>query len=83
MKYRGVSYSIVRGNTPNVWRWSVMVGRPEMLRIGDAATEDQAELEVREVIDRAIELEQSLRFQVGPKQQMCRAWPRAISPPGF
>jgi hypothetical protein len=46
-----------------------MVGRPEMLRIGEADTEQQAEAKVHEVIDRAIQLEQSLRFQVGPKQQ--------------
>jgi hypothetical protein len=69
MKYRGVSYSIVRGNTPNVWRWSVMVGRPEMLRIGEADTEQQAEAKVHEVIDRALKVEETLRFQVGPKQE--------------
>jgi hypothetical protein len=69
MNYRGVSYSIVRGNTPNVWRWSVMVGRPEMLRIGEAATEPQAEAKVHEVIDRALKVEETLRFQVGPKQE--------------
>jgi hypothetical protein len=69
MKYPGVSYSIVRGNTPNVWRWSVMVGRPEMLRIGEADTEQQAEAKVHEVIDRALKVEETLRFQVGPKQE--------------
>jgi hypothetical protein len=62
MKYRGVSYSIVRGNNSNVWHWSVMVGRPELLRIGDAATEHQAEADVRNVIDRALKVEKTLRF---------------------
>ena len=50
MKYRGVSYL---GKTPNVWRWTVTVGQPQMLRIGDAATEHQAEVGVREVITRS------------------------------
>jgi hypothetical protein len=68
MKYRGVSYSI-RGNTPNVWRWSVMVGRPEMLRIGEADTEQQAEAKVHEVIDRALKVAETLRFPGGPKQK--------------
>jgi hypothetical protein len=52
-----------------VWRWSVMVGRPEMLRIGEADTEQQAEAKVHEVIDRALKVEETLRFQVGPKQE--------------
>jgi hypothetical protein len=68
MKHRGVSYSIVRGNTPDVWRWSVMVGRPEMLRIGEAATEHQAQAEVHEVIDRALKVQKTLRF-LKPKQK--------------
>jgi hypothetical protein len=62
MKYRGVSYSIVSGKTPNVWRWSVKVGQPELLRIGDAATEHQAEAEDREVIDRTLKVQKTLRF---------------------
>ena len=68
MKYRGVSYSIVRGKTLNVWHWSVTVGQPELLRIGDAATEHQAEAEVQQVIDRALKVQKTLRF-VGRKQQ--------------
>ena len=46
MKYRGVAYSVVRGGPPGVWRWSVMVGQPEMLRMGDEETEHHAEMEV-------------------------------------
>lgn len=61
MKYHGVSYSIIQGNTPDVWRWSVMVGQPEMLRIGDAPTEQQAEAQVQQVIDRALTVQQTLR----------------------
>ena len=62
MKYRGVAYSVVRGGPPNVWRWSVMVGKPEMLRMGDAETERRAEIEVRGVIDRALDVVEALRF---------------------
>jgi hypothetical protein len=37
-----------------------MVGRPEMLRIGEAATEHQANLQVRDVIDRALAFQEKL-----------------------
>ena len=47
MKYRGVAYSVVRGGPPDVWRWSVMVGQPEMLRMGDEETEHHAEMRVQ------------------------------------
>jgi hypothetical protein len=47
MKYRGINYSIVRGSEPDFWLWIVLVGQPEMLRLGVAATEDQAEIHVR------------------------------------
>ena len=57
MKYPGVSYLIIRGNTPKVWRWSVMIAQPEMLRIGDAATEQEAEAQVHQVIDRALNVQ--------------------------
>jgi hypothetical protein len=38
MEYRGVEYTITQGTQPDVWRWRVMVGKPEMLRMGEAAT---------------------------------------------
>jgi hypothetical protein len=61
MEYRGVKYSVVQGSSPNVWRWQVVVGKPEMLRIGDAATERQATAEVHDVIDRALAMQEALR----------------------
>jgi hypothetical protein len=67
MKYRSVDYSIVRGSTPDVWRWSVLVGQPEMLRLGEAATEQQADVQVRKIIDRALDVKEALRF-LEPKQ---------------
>jgi hypothetical protein len=61
MKYRGVEYSVVQAGSPNVWRWSVLVGKPEMLRLGDAETKRQAEVRVHEVIDRALGVQEALR----------------------
>lgn len=51
MKYRGVEYTIIQGTQPDVWKWRVMVGRPEMLRMGEATDQMHAELQVRHVID--------------------------------
>ena len=47
--------------------WGVLVGRPEMLRIGDAESEHQAEVHVRAVIDRAFALEEMFRSQPNDK----------------
>jgi hypothetical protein len=61
MEYRGVKYAVVQGVRPNVWRWTVLVGRPEMLRRGEAETEHRADMEARAVIDRALALEEMFR----------------------
>ncbi len=58
--YRGVEFSMVRCAAGGRWRWSVLVGQPAMLRMGEAATEEQAELNARNVIDRAIAIEETL-----------------------
>lgn len=60
MEYRGVKYSVIQGNS-GVWKWAVTVGKPPMLRIGEASTEQQVKIEVHRIIDRAIELEAKLR----------------------
>jgi hypothetical protein len=62
MKYRGVEFSVIRGNSPGVWRWSVVVGHPEMLRLGEEDTEAHATARVHEVIDRALDVQEALRF---------------------
>jgi hypothetical protein len=59
MEYRGVKYTVVQGSQPDVWRWSVLVGNPEMLRLGDETTEQKAVMEVRRVIDRALAIEKA------------------------
>jgi hypothetical protein len=61
MEYRGVKYTVVQGPLPGVWKWSLLVGRPEMLRLGEAATQVMAGEQVQTVIDRAIALEESRR----------------------
>lgn len=61
MEYLGVKYSVVQGSSPNVWRWRVLVGAPEMLRLGDAKSEHQAKSQAHEVIDRALALQEALR----------------------
>ena len=61
MEYHGIKYTITQGTQPDVWRWQVMVGRPEMLRMGEAPTQVKAEIEVSRVIDRALEVQKRLR----------------------
>lgn len=61
MEYRGIEYTVVQGSSPNVWRWRVRVGKPEMLRLGDAATEEEAKAKAHALIDRAFALEQALQ----------------------
>jgi hypothetical protein len=61
MEHRGVKYAVVKDKRLGLWRWSVLVGRPEMLRIGDADSEQKAEAAVKAVIDRALALQKSLR----------------------
>lgn len=39
-----------------------MVGQPAMLRLGEATTEQQAEMEVWRVIDRSLDVTEALRF---------------------
>jgi hypothetical protein len=56
LRYRGITYTITQGSTPDVWRWQVMVGNPAMLRLGEASTEADAETKVKSIIDRSIKL---------------------------
>jgi len=42
MEYRGIKFEVVQGSLPDVWKWSAMSGDPQMLRMGEAATEQQA-----------------------------------------
>jgi hypothetical protein len=52
VEYRGVKYTITQGTQPNgLWRWRTVVGKPEMLRMGEESSRMQAELSVKRVID--------------------------------
>jgi hypothetical protein len=46
-----------------------MVGQPEMLRMGEAATDHQAEKRVHLVIDRALDVQEAVRF-LNPRQSV-------------
>jgi hypothetical protein len=61
MEYRGVRFVVVKDERLGRWRWSVLLGRPEMLRIGDAESEHKADVQVRAVIDGALALQEMLR----------------------
>lgn len=61
MEYRGHEFDVIQGNTPDVWRWSVLVGNPRMLRIGEATTEEKAVASVKQVIDRALTIQATLK----------------------
>jgi hypothetical protein len=45
-----------------------MVGKPEMLRMGDEETEREADRRVHEIIDRALDVQEALRF-LNPSQR--------------
>jgi hypothetical protein len=59
MEYRGIKFEVVQGSLPDVWKWSVLIGDPQMLRIGEAATEQQAVTQVKQVIDRGLAVQAS------------------------
>jgi hypothetical protein len=59
MEHPGIKYSVVRGSQSDVWRWSVLVGQPKMLRLGEAGTEQQAEM-LQQMIDRALAVQETL-----------------------
>ncbi len=31
MEYRGVKFEVLQGSLPDVWKWSVVIGDPQML----------------------------------------------------
>jgi hypothetical protein len=51
MEYRGVKYTITQEARPDAWRWRTVVGKPPVIRTGEASTPMQAELHVKKLID--------------------------------
>jgi hypothetical protein len=52
-EYRGISYSVVRTGATS-WEWSVSLGAPTVLKMGEAASELLAAVRVRQLIDEAL-----------------------------
>jgi hypothetical protein len=61
MVYRGHEFEVIQGSTPDFWKWSVLIGNPRMLRIGEANTEEKAVASVKKVIDRALTIQAALK----------------------
>jgi hypothetical protein len=51
MEHRGVKFTITRDVAFQTWRWRTMLGNPPKLRTGEEASEAQAEVQVKQVID--------------------------------
>ena len=54
MEYRGVEYTVVQGIERGVWKWSVSLGDPKMIKVGQARNKQDAVAEVELAIDRAL-----------------------------
>ena len=54
MEYRGVEYTVVQGIERGVWKWSVSLGDPKMIKVGQAKNKQDAVAEVERAIDRAL-----------------------------
>ena len=59
MEYRGIKFEVLQGSYSGIWTWSLLVGDPQMLRIGEAASEEAAVNRVKQVIDRALAVQAS------------------------
>ena len=54
MEYRGVEYTVVQGIERGVWKWSVSLGNPKMIKVGQAKNKQDAVAEVERAIDRRL-----------------------------
>jgi hypothetical protein len=54
MEYRGVEYTVVQGIERGVWKWSVSLGDPKMIKVGQAKNKQDAVAEVERAIDRRL-----------------------------
>jgi hypothetical protein len=65
MEYRGIRFEVVQAACQTCGKWSLLIGDPQMLRIGEAASEQEAMAQVKQVIDRVLAIEASRRRQNG------------------
>ena len=54
MEYRGVQYTVVQGIERGVWKWSVSLGEPKIIKVSQAKTKQNAVAAVEHAIDRAL-----------------------------
>jgi hypothetical protein len=54
MEYRGVQYTVVQGIERGTWRWSVSLGEPKIIRVGQAKTKRDAVVAVEYAIDKVL-----------------------------
>jgi hypothetical protein len=53
MEYRGIEYTVVQGIERGVWKWSVSLGQPQLIKLGQAPNKQAAVTQAELVIDRA------------------------------
>ena len=56
MEYRGVEYTVVQGIERGVWKWSVSLGDPKMIKVGQAKNKQDAVVAVEHAIDKVLAL---------------------------
>ena len=54
MEYRGIEYKIIQGIERGVWKWSVSLGDPKMIKVGQAKNKQDAVAEVERAIDKVL-----------------------------
>jgi hypothetical protein len=54
MEYRGVEYTIVQGIERGIWRWTVSLGEPKMIKLGEGDSKSAAVAAVECAIDKVL-----------------------------
>ena len=54
MEYRGIEYKIIQGIKRGIWKWSLSLGEPKIIKVGQAKTKQDAVAEVERAIDRRL-----------------------------
>lgn len=54
MEYRGVEYTVVQGIERGIWKWTVLLGEPKIIKVGQAKSRRDAVVAVECVIDKVL-----------------------------
>jgi hypothetical protein len=54
MEYRGIEYKIIQGIERSIWKWSLSLGEPKIIKVGQAKTKQDAVAEVERAIDKVL-----------------------------